>query len=241
MNAPSPPGRRGWAAITPGRLYYAGHVGAGGMHAHHAVQLLVGDGLVLRGGTGPAHEVSAALIPADTPHEIVRGADDALLVLIDPAQAGRPSRRPAAGSAASWSLGVRPPARRDLPGLAALADELTGTAPPPPLHPALAHAMRLVEAALPAQVRLAAVADAVHLSESRLAHLFRQEAGLPFRPYVLWMRLRVALSSLSRGATLTGAAHAAGFSDAAHLTRTVRRMMGDAPSALATGVRWLEG
>lgn len=48
-----------------------------------------------------------------------------------------------------------------------------------------------------------------------------------------------ALASLSTGATLTEAAHAAGFADAAHLTRTVRRMMGDAPSVLAAGVRWV--
>ncbi|MEU7901068.1 helix-turn-helix domain-containing protein [Nonomuraea sp. NPDC049152] len=62
---------------------------------------------------------------------------------------------------------------------------------------------------------------------------------MPFRPYVLWMRLRAALSSLSDGALLTEAAHTAGFADAAHLTRAVRRMMGQAPSTLTAGVRWL--
>ncbi|MGW4801248.1 helix-turn-helix domain-containing protein [Nonomuraea sp. NPDC004297] len=234
-------GWRGWASITSGRLYYGGHIGAGGMHAHHAVQLLVGEGLTLRGDEGPAYETTAALVPADTRHAIVRGTADGLLALIDPAQAGRLAQRPAAGSAASWSIDARLPPRRDLPSLVALVDEVIGTTPPRPSHPALVHAMRIIDGTLPEQVRLAAVADAVHLSESRLAHLFRQQAGLPFRPYVLWTRLRGALSALSHGATLTDAAHAAGFADAAHLTRTVRRMMGDAPSALAAGVRWLEG
>ncbi|MFI6738711.1 transposase [Nonomuraea sp. NPDC050451] len=39
---------------------------------------------------------------------------------------------------------------------------------------------------------------------------------------------------------LTEAAHAAGFADAAHLTRVVRRTMGQAPSTLTAGVRWLK-
>lgn len=46
----------------------------------------------------------------------------------------------------------------------------------------------------------------------------------------------MALASVSRGASLTEAAHAAGFADAAHLTRTVHRMMGEAPSALGCGL-----
>jgi AraC-like DNA-binding protein len=41
---------------------------------------------------------------------------------------------------------------------------------------------------------------------------------------------------VSRGATLSRAAHDAGFSDAAHLTRTFYQMFGIAPSAmLGTG------
>ncbi|MFI7538617.1 helix-turn-helix domain-containing protein [Streptosporangium sp. NPDC049376] len=80
---------------------------------------------------------------------------------------------------------------------------------------------------------------AVHLSGGRLSHLFAGELGLPFRPYVLWTRLRAAMSSLADGALLTEAAHTAGFADSAHLTRVVRRMMGQAPSTLTTGVRWV--
>ncbi|MEV4895571.1 AraC family transcriptional regulator [Nonomuraea sp. NPDC055795] len=230
---------RGWAAIKPGRLYYGGMLGAGGLHAHHAVQFLIGDDLVLAGADGRAHAVTTALIPANAPHAIVRGTADALLALIDPAQA-RPERgRSRAGSAAAWRVDVDVPARRDLPSLRELVATLTATTPPQPRHPALTEAARIIEALLPAQVRLGEVAAAVRLSPSRLSHLFTGEFGLPFRRYVLWARLRAALTALSGGLSLTEAAHTAGFADSAHLTRTVHRMMGAAPSALADGVRWL--
>uniref|UniRef100_UPI003F4983C2 helix-turn-helix transcriptional regulator n=1 Tax=Nonomuraea bangladeshensis TaxID=404385 RepID=UPI003F4983C2 len=237
---PHPTARwQGWAAITPGRLYYGGQIGAADLHAHHAAQLLIGDGLLLRDADGTEHAMTAALIPANTPHAIVRGAADGLLALIDQAQAAPPHAPPRPWSAAGWPIELDVPAVRDLPTLHALADQLTGAAPSCPRHPALLHATQVIAALLPARVRLAEVARAVHLSDSRLSHLFTSQLGLPFRPYVLWMRLRVALSSLADGATLTEAAHAAGFADAAHLTRVVRRMMGQAPSALAAGVQWL--
>ncbi|GAA2681872.1 helix-turn-helix domain-containing protein [Nonomuraea recticatena] len=231
---------RGWVTIKPGRLYYGGHIGAGSLHSHHAVQLLIGDDLILAGADGAEHAMTAALIPANTPHAIVRGSADALLALIDPAaHAGPALDRTRTGSAAAWHIDLDVPAQRDLPSLHALVTAMTGAAPPRPGHPALTEAAQIIERMLPAQVRLGDVATGVHLSQSRLSHLFTGEFGLPFRPYVLWARLRAALAALSEGASLTEAAHTAGFADAAHLTRTVRRMMGDAPSALADGVRWL--
>lgn len=230
---------RGWAAISPGRLYYGGQIGAADLHAHHAAQILIGDEFVLRDADGAEHAMTAALIPANAPHAIVHGAADGLLALIDPVQAAPPHAHPHPWSAAGWHLELDVPAGRDLPTLHALVNHLTRAAPPRPRHPALVHATQVITAMLPARVRLTEVARAVHLSDSRLSHLFTSELGLPFRPYVLWMRLRAALSSLSGGALLTEAAHTAGFADSAHLTRVVRRMMGQAPSTLAAGVRWL--
>lgn len=75
-------------------------------------------------------------------------------------------------------------------------------------------------------VRLADIAGPTGLSEGRLRHLFAAEIGAPFRRYVLWRRLRVAIMALQAGEGLTGAAHGAGFADAAHLARTIKRMFG---------------
>jgi AraC family transcriptional regulator len=72
----------------------------------------------------------------------------------------------------------------------------------------------------------------VGLSSGRARHLFVESTGLPFRTYLLWLRLTKALEFFSAGASLTEAAHAAGFSDSSHLSRTFRRMFGIAPDSL---------
>lgn len=84
--------------------------------------------------------------------------------------------------------------------------------------------------------RTISLADAVPisgLSPSRLRHLFVEQTGLPFKTYLLWVRLTRAVALVAGGATLTAAAHGAGFSDSAHLSRTFRRMFGVAPTSLA--------
>lgn len=70
------------------------------------------------------------------------------------------------------------------------------------------------------------------LSASRLRHLFVEQTGLPFRTYLLWLRLTRALARMAAGAPLTHAAHDAGFADSAHFSRTFKRMFGIAPASL---------
>jgi AraC-like DNA-binding protein len=75
-------------------------------------------------------------------------------------------------------------------------------------------------------------ARGVGLSSSRASHLFVEETGLPFRTYVLWLRLVRAVDARTAGRTLTEAAQEAGFSDSAHLSRTFKRMFGLPAAAL---------
>ncbi|MGV9823861.1 helix-turn-helix transcriptional regulator [Nocardia xishanensis] len=98
-------------------------------------------------------------------------------------------------------------------------------------HPAVAEVLRLLPERISAgPVRLAELARAVHLSESRLAHVFSAELGLPFRPYLRWLRMQRAAELLAAGHSLTEVAHQAGFADSAHLTRVCRSMFGAPPS-----------
>ncbi|KAI3602682.1 hypothetical protein D8I24_3233 (plasmid) [Cupriavidus necator H850] len=47
------------------------------------------------------------------------------------------------------------------------------------------------------------IAAAVHLSPERFRHLFLEETGIRFRPYVLWLRMEVAIASYAAGNNLT--------------------------------------
>jgi AraC-like DNA-binding protein len=78
-------------------------------------------------------------------------------------------------------------------------------------------------------VSLDAVAASVGLSQSRFLHLFTASVGVPLLPYVLWLRLQCGARELAGGKSVADAAYAAGFSDAAHFTRTFRRMLGATP------------
>lgn len=75
------------------------------------------------------------------------------------------------------------------------------------------------------------VAAIVSLSESRLAHLFKKEIGIPFRKYVVWVRLKTAVIHILQGESITQASYISGFSDAAHFSNTYFKMFGLKPSA----------
>jgi AraC-like DNA-binding protein len=88
---------------------------------------------------------------------------------------------------------------------------------------------------------LKTLAGIAGLSPSRFMHVFTKSVGVPVRPYILWLRVQRAACDLMDGASVTSAAHRAGFSDSAHLTRTFRRMLGATPSDLVLRKRLSRG
>jgi AraC-like DNA-binding protein len=93
-------------------------------------------------------------------------------------------------------------------------------------------AVRYVNEHLSAPITLKQVAAVAHLSPSRFRHLFAEQTGMGLRQYVLWRRFVSVWEHRMNGASLSTAAHAAGFADSAHLARTSRRMIGIPPSLL---------
>jgi len=83
-------------------------------------------------------------------------------------------------------------------------------------------------------VHLSSVAG---LSPSRFGHVFTESMGISLRPYMRWLRLQRAARELVLGRSATQAAHVAGFADAAHLTRTFRRLLGATPRDLIQRAR----
>lgn len=100
------------------------------------------------------------------------------------------------------------------------------------LDPRIAKLIAWVTPRLDQPISLRDVAKLICLSSGRTRHLFVQQTGLPFRTYILWLRLMRAVELFVGGASLTEAAHGAGFADSAHLSRTFRRMFGIAAASL---------
>jgi AraC-like DNA-binding protein len=108
---------------------------------------------------------------------------------------------------------------------------------PPTRHrdPRVTTVLNAVRESADLRVSVEAAAAMVHLSPSRFAHLFKQQVGLPFRRYMLWRKLTRATLAIARERTISAAAQAADFSDAAHVTRTFYQMFGLPPSIMLRG------
>jgi AraC family transcriptional regulator len=249
------PGRisgRGRICIWPGGSLWIGTAIRGAdMHAHHAIQIPFAlDGEVrFRTASDTAWtSYHGCMIPPDLPHEFDASGNTVAHVFVDPETAEGHSlrRRLVAGTIIPLDDGEREDAAQILTTawaasheclrLASAAREVirrVAGADPRPVatDPRVLGAIELIRARIGGPVSLTGVARDLNISPSRLRHLFVEEVGLPFRTYILWQRLHRVLQ-MSDGETLTEAALAAGFADAAHMTRTFRRMFGLAPSAL---------
>lgn len=70
------------------------------------------------------------------------------------------------------------------------------------------------------------LAEQIALSRSRFLHLFKEELELTVRGYLRWLRTIQGATLVTQGASITEAAHQAGFSDSAHFARTFKTMFG---------------
>ena len=77
---------------------------------------------------------------------------------------------------------------------------------------------------------LADVASELHVSYTGASQLFSRAVGVPFRTYQHWIKCIRAWEHFSADVKLTEIAHAAGFTDLAHLSRTWLRKYGMTPS-----------
>jgi AraC-like DNA-binding protein len=98
--------------------------------------------------------------------------------------------------------------------------------------PRIAMALTRLNAEPSAPLGLTTLATDARLSPSRFQHLFKDATGVPLRRYRTWCRMGAALRHASEGASLTEAAHSAGFASSAHFSAAFRDMFGLAPSDL---------
>ncbi|MGH7302107.1 MAG: response regulator [Candidatus Rokuibacteriota bacterium] len=85
-------------------------------------------------------------------------------------------------------------------------------------------------------LRVSAVATAVNLSASRLAHVFSETTGLAVMDYVARLRVKIARRLLlETGDTLDTIAARLGFADASNFSRTFKGIDGIAPGQFRRG------
>jgi AraC family transcriptional regulator len=219
-------------------------------HAHHAIQVTVGLGGRFRLEAGGAQLGGDAIaVAADVPHNFAAEGLVAILFVEPESRLGRAVAKDLLGglplavvppdvvgafsrhAAEAYRAGARDDTvliqlGRDL--VARMAGDTRGDSPDLRVRRMIAQA----NAQLDGRVSLADVLPTAGLSAGRLSHLFVEQTGLPFRTYLLWLRLTRAVACVAAGASLTQAAHEAGFADSAHFSRTFRRMFGVAPASL---------
>lgn len=228
----------GCLALGPHWLLYAGAIGPTSEHRHHAVQVITAMDRVTV--TIRSELVTAALIvvPADVPHQIIDGASNATVLFVDadalPATLSAPAPPLSEAIADPDDVTYTDALRTAEAMLSAIG---APTASRPKVSDEVEAAIQHLDRDLGATA--ARVANHIGLSPGELSRRFSREVGIPFRSYRRWRRLLLAVEALAQGANLTDAAHSAGFSDSAHLTKTFRAMFGIAPSELTGTSQWL--
>lgn len=235
------------------RAIFLGDRSETAVHAHHAIELCVALdelGVHMSSPEGPALcSAPAALVRSDARHQLSIPGPKVAVLYVDP-------HAPVAAGLERWlgQRSIRALSEDDvrshrarlrrlfqpdtgIEDAARACDALVATIAPTPDRPEVDERVRRVLTFLSDQLddppTQAEAARHAGLSPSRLGHLFKDQVGLPMRHYILWMRLRRALTEALAGASMTEAAHLAGFSDAAHFTRTCQRMFGLPPTAFS--------
>jgi AraC family transcriptional regulator len=232
-------------------------IGRGGavvpVHAHYAIQIAFGATPGIRFRQTEREEwttYAGAMIPSRLPHSMdATPVPNNVVVFVEPeTRYGRaiterwltggiaaiPPELVAEHAPSIFDAWAR---ERSEPAIIRAAQRLIGAlaggvAPTVVSDERVLRAVTYIRAHVAEPLTLEQVAEVACLSPSRFRHLFVEQTGMAFRPYVLWRRFLHVWEVLMKGATLSQAAHAAGFADAAHLSRTSKTMFGFAPSAM---------
>ena len=236
-----------------GCLFIGRHVQVVPLHAHYAIQIVFGSepGVRLRTSDRDEwREYGGAIVPSRQPHtmDASRMTINAVLFVEPETREGRaltelylrdgiaalPHDTPSGARTAMFAaFEARRSATAVTEAARRLVNELTGGVEPSVVSDErILRAVAYIRGHLDSPLTLETVAAEAYLSPSRFRHLFVEQTGMALRPYILWRRFLRVWELVTAGESLSSAAHRAGFADAAHLTRTSRRMFGFPPSAM---------
>lgn len=89
-------------------------------------------------------------------------------------------------------------------------------------------------------IPLEEIAEIACLSTSRFIHLFKNTTGVSYRRLQLWNKIMNSYDFLPHCRNLTEVAHAAGFSDYAHYSRTFKESFGLKPTDLIKNSQFIQ-
>lgn len=219
----------------PGIGVFQGAAGDNEHHAHFAHQIVIGRQSEVEVGLLPGRIHGPGIaIPANALHCVAPA--DVLLVYLDPlTEEGRALFQGTASKERVLSESLCQQLLDSFQSLELLRQTLRAALNlpfPPALDMRLPTVIATLQTSIASGVNIdrEALAQIIDLSPSRFSHWFVDQTGLPLRRYRKWLRLTVAINHVAQSASLTDAAHAAGFADSAHLSRTFREMFGINPS-----------
>ncbi len=240
--------------ITPDRVLYAGLLGAPATRSLGSLSVYVAQqgGIRIRLPGGAWADATVAVVPPHMPHEVEAEVRQINVLQLEPETvdtAALPVWLRAAGpvEAPRFAERVRHQ-QRDIArrgpelDLAAMDFDTLFFDAPLARRPMDARIGRIVDAIKrdPAAARSAEdCARSVHLSFSRFLHLFKQEAGMPFRSFRTWKRARSLLHHVNRPANLAHVAQDTGYPDSTHFSHSIRQVYGLKPKDIFAGSRHL--
>ena len=221
-------------------LVYRGQAADNSLHAHASIQLSVAQtgNLHILDADGQLH-TAPGLITRPGYRHVLQPAQAVTLVHIEPHLPLANTLLAAAGEAGTSPLA--PAITEALRQAASLGDcmaALTQLAPPrnPVLDPRIAQALDWLVSAT-ASDAIAQAAAMCSVSDSRLRTLARESLGTSLSQWLTWRKLEASGRAMLAGAPLAQAAHAGGFADQAHFTRTMRKVFGITPQSASRIVR----
>lgn len=90
---------------------------------------------------------------------------------------------------------------------------------------------------LPDVSPLSTYATELQLSQDRLSHLFRESFDVSIKSYILLEKMRKAVLLTLGGVAFTDASLQAGFSDAAHFSRTIKKNFSLTPTSISNEIK----
>lgn len=197
------------SVVEPGHtLTWDGHDGVGCYFPSSVPHVLASDGILHTFLLNPVHARARILSRC---HEASCGFDP--------------------GDELRETLAALPFQESDTPTLSNCLVRLTDllipeSVPDEPLDERIAEALAYIDELETKRVAAGELAEQLSLSESRFLHLFKEEMQMTVRKYLMWRRTLDGAIMVVRGASITQAAHATGFTDSAHFARVFKQIFG---------------